>query len=54
MDKSLCEICMKNDASYRSLWNHNKKFHSNSNNNDTNLNQNSGAKGTNKLLNSVW
>ena len=28
MDKSFCEICMKNYASYRSLWNHNNKFHS--------------------------
>ena len=28
MDNSFCEICMKNYASYRSLWNHKKKFHS--------------------------
>ena len=34
MVKSFCEICMKNYASYRSLWNHNNKFHSNANNNE--------------------
>ena len=27
MDGNLCKICNKNYASYKSLWNHNKKFH---------------------------
>lgn len=27
MDGNICKICNKNYASYKSLWNHNKKFH---------------------------
>ncbi len=27
MDTNFCNTCMKNYASYQSLWNHNKKFH---------------------------
>ena len=41
MDKYCCNICSKNYASYQSLWIHNKKFHSTSNNNDINLHKTS-------------
>ena len=27
MDGNVCNICKKTYASYKSLWNHNKKFH---------------------------
>ena len=27
MDGYICKICSKNYSSYKSLWNHNKKFH---------------------------
>ena len=37
MDKYCCTICIKNYASYGSLWNHNNKFHSNSKNTVINL-----------------
>jgi hypothetical protein len=37
MDKSFCEICMKNYSSYQSLWNHNKKFHKDKKCNNKNI-----------------
>ena len=40
MDKYYCTICMKNYASYGSLWNHNNKFHNTSKNNDIYLHKN--------------
>jgi hypothetical protein len=41
MDKYYCDICIKNYASYQSLWNHTKKFHSTVNKNNNILNPNS-------------
>jgi hypothetical protein len=41
---NICNICNKNYSSYKSLWNHNKKFHNNNvttvNNVNTNVNTN--------------
>jgi hypothetical protein len=38
MDKKfICKICNKNYKSYQSLWNHNRKYHSNLNHNEQNM-----------------
>ncbi len=34
MDEHICTVCNKHYSSYKSLWNHNKEFHSNKNKNN--------------------
>ena len=34
-----CKICIKSYNSYKSLWNHNKKFHKNETNNDVTIDE---------------
>ena len=40
MEKYFCTTCNKKYASYKSLWNHNKKFHRANKNNNNNINCN--------------
>ena len=49
--KFICKTCNKEYSSYQSLWNHNKKFHVNTNVNNVNTNVNTNVNNVNTNVN---